>query len=242
MTGSTPIQEAMKKEHSYIVKYLQEKGATLPNPIMGEVTDILIQKGVFNTSVINYEVTKFFTHLKMPEQYFKQFSVDEIATHIHSYIAAKKVAHSTSANRDDIWLVHETENEAYYVCTNGRDSIATMEEKIVKYLEATPKGKGYTLDVFTSAGTIGQKNLVIYSAKRGVTRERSERFKAVVEKAKSQMTPVIEVTKLIYILIQIFRNSLQTRMELFLLRLEFKIVQQIAIWEESQKLLIQFQE
>jgi glutamate dehydrogenase len=190
--GSTPIQEAMKKEHSYIVKYLQEKGATLPNPIMGEVTDILIQKGVFNTSVINYEVTKFFTHLKMPEQYFKQFSVDEIATHIHSYIAAKKVAHSTSANRDDIWLVHETENEAYYVCTNGRDSIATMEEKIVKYLEATPKGKGYTLDVFTSAGTIGQKNLVIYSAKRGVTRERSERFKAVVEKAKSQMTPVIE--------------------------------------------------
>lgn len=192
--GFTPIQDAMRKDHSAIVKLLQEKGATLPNQIMGQVADIITQKGVFNSSVIGYEVTRFFTKLKMPENYFKTFTVDEIANHVHSFIAAKKVAQSTSANHDDIWLIHETENSAYYMCSNAKESIAQMEEKIEKYLDSTDKQLGYSLECFISEGVISEKNLVIYSVKRGGAKEEraSARFQAVVEKSKSQLMPVIE--------------------------------------------------
>jgi len=50
------------------------------------------QEGLFSFSLIAKEVDYFYNQLGLDDYYFSRFSPSQIAKHIHSLIAAKKVA------------------------------------------------------------------------------------------------------------------------------------------------------
>ena len=60
---------------------------------MDQVFQLIVkEEGLFSFSLIAKEVEYFFNHLGLHSAYFEAFTPGQIAKHIHSLIAAKKVA------------------------------------------------------------------------------------------------------------------------------------------------------
>lgn len=133
---------------------------------MNTVFSMIVEEGVFNSNLIFEEVDWYFNNLQLQQYYFERFSPQTIAKHLHSYIAAKKLA-QTTGRPEDIWLTMEQKDgsECFYLCPSDHDSIVTIERKIEKLIEKLPPNKAYTLTFFQSKGTAipnGQKHLGLY--------------------------------------------------------------------------------
>lgn len=176
---------------------------------MDEVIDILENKGVFDPTLAYYEVDRFFNYMGISDVYFKHFTNEEIAEHIHSLMAAKKVAETSSGNPDDIRFYRETEDNAYYLCNASPEKLNLVEQRIERYLNATDPAYGYSLDNFLTPGTInpnGKERLAVYVVnrykhgdkgtrsllqKQGKKQITIERYEKVAAQAEKQLTPVL---------------------------------------------------
>jgi len=174
-----------------------------------EVIDILEKKGVFDPTLAYYEVDRFFNDLGISEVYFNHFTNEEIAGHIHSLMAAKKVAETSSGNPEDIRFYRENDDHAYYLCNAAPEKIDLVEQRIEKYLNSTDPAYGYSLDHFLTPGTInpnGKEKLAVYVVnryrhgdkgtrsllqKQGKKQITIERYEKVVQQAEKQLTPVL---------------------------------------------------
>jgi len=54
--------------------------------------EIVKKEGLFSFNLIAKEIEYYFNQLQFEPTYYKTFSADKIAQHIHSLIAAKKVS------------------------------------------------------------------------------------------------------------------------------------------------------
>src|SRR5690606_31761208 len=132
---------------------------------MDAVYEIVSNQGVFDNVVLFYETWRYFYEVGLPDSYFNHFSPNQIAKHLHSLVAAKKVALGTTGREDDIWLVNETEDSAYYMCPRDVKITVLLERKIDEYMSATPGTHGYSLEYFASKGPIiagGSRRLSCY--------------------------------------------------------------------------------
>lgn len=140
--------------------------ATAHSEQMNTVYSLIVEEGVFNANLIYEEVDWYFNNLKLQEYYFQRFSPQTIAKHLHSYIAAKKLA-QTTGRPEDLWLTMEQKDgsESFYLCPSDYESTVTIERKLEKLIERVPPNKAYTLTYFQSKGTAipnGQKHLGLY--------------------------------------------------------------------------------
>jgi hypothetical protein len=78
--------------------------AELPKGQMNDVFRLVVAEEVFNANLVYAEVDWFY-HLGLQKYYFQRFSPKDIAKHIHSFIAGKKLA-ATTGNAEDIWIEH----------------------------------------------------------------------------------------------------------------------------------------
>lgn len=145
------------------------KDVNLPHQSkMLESVKMLWDQGVFDNILIFYEAYRFFYYIGIQQDYFRHLPAEEIARHIASLIAAKKVALSTTGDEEKIWLKKENSDGAYYMVPRLLRSINKMEAKIDDYLKNIPEGFGYTLESFTSENPIianGKVPLCIYVIK-----------------------------------------------------------------------------
>ena len=101
--GGLPVHDAQRQNHFNIVNMLRETNPILPNQgvsaptsalqeQMDNVFRLIVQQGVFSYGVISDEVDYFYNQMGLDAEYFKLFNAAQIAKHVHSLIAAKKVA------------------------------------------------------------------------------------------------------------------------------------------------------
>eukprot|EP01130_Rhizamoeba_saxonica_P012440 TRINITY_DN5247_c0_g1_i1.p1 TRINITY_DN5247_c0_g1~~TRINITY_DN5247_c0_g1_i1.p1 ORF type:complete len:1393 (-),score=361.44 TRINITY_DN5247_c0_g1_i1:42-4220(-) len=117
-----------------------------------EVFNMIVKEGVFNSKIIFQDVDWFYD-LEMSEIYFERFSSEDIAKHIHSLIAAKKLAQARGTP-DDIFISMEEEGGAFYVCPGTYHKSLEIEEKIENFVTSLPEDKPYSVTYFCS-----QKNI-----------------------------------------------------------------------------------
>ena len=67
---------------------------------MNVVYSHILEEGVFNGSLIYQELDWYYHHLGLQQYYFERFSPQTIAKHLHSFIAAKKLAQATGQPED----------------------------------------------------------------------------------------------------------------------------------------------
>ena len=73
---------------------------------MDVVYRLLLNEKVFNSAVVKEEVEWFYNQLGLDPYYFNHFPLDKVAHHLHSLIAAKKLA-QTTGTKEKIELSNE---------------------------------------------------------------------------------------------------------------------------------------
>eukprot|EP01097_Dermamoeba_algensis_P009327 TRINITY_DN6544_c0_g1_i1.p1 TRINITY_DN6544_c0_g1~~TRINITY_DN6544_c0_g1_i1.p1 ORF type:complete len:780 (-),score=197.67 TRINITY_DN6544_c0_g1_i1:4-2343(-) len=101
---------------------------------MNIVSNLINQEKIFNANLIFEEVDRYYNHLGIPEYYFQSFSPQEIAQHILSFIAAKKVAQA-SGNRENIRFSIEKAEQNFYFFRVNNEFQTQVEKRIEQKLE-----------------------------------------------------------------------------------------------------------
>lgn len=119
---------------------------------LAAVFQIIVAEGVFSAPVIFQEIDWFY-RMGLPAHYWESFQADEIARHVHSYIAAKKLA-LTTGDSENIWFSMESpdKSKGFFLCNDDHDTMETTESKIVKLIEATPINTAYSFTSYVSDG------------------------------------------------------------------------------------------
>lgn len=134
----------------------------IPSGQMASVYRKIIEEGVFNAQVVYQEVDWYYK-AGLQQYYWEVFTPAEIATHIHSFIAAKKLA-QTTGKPEEIWFEVETPDKSngFYLSNDDHKSVVTMENKVVSLIENVPRNQAYSYMSFASEGTVisnGRKKL-----------------------------------------------------------------------------------
>ncbi|KAF4717120.1 hypothetical protein FOZ62_021863, partial [Perkinsus olseni] len=82
---------------------------------MTQVFAIIVKEGVFAAKRLWTEIQYYFIDLGLHPKYFKVFTSDQIARHIHSLLAARKVAQTTKS--DFIHFEIEEPDSAFFLAT-----------------------------------------------------------------------------------------------------------------------------
>lgn len=111
------------------------------------------EDNIFHEDVVSTEVDYYFTTLGMKAIYFKMFNAEQIANHVHSFIAAKKMAAMSGAEIDHLQFQVEQDDGAMYICPATFEDDQIVGEKLKNFLKRTKKdGSGYSLSNFVSKG------------------------------------------------------------------------------------------
>ncbi len=143
----------------------------LPKGQMNEVFRLIVAEEVFNASLVYAEVDWFY-HLGLQKYYFQRFDAHTIAKHVHSFIAAKKLA-ATTGNPEDIWLDHHGKKgpdgvtkTALFMTPTDHSKMVVIENRLQEKISKIPSNVPYTMEFFLSEKTIvphGQKRLALYT-------------------------------------------------------------------------------
>ena len=106
---------------------------------MDQVFQLIVkEEGLFSFSLIANEVDYYYNHLGLNWAYFSAFTPTQIAKHIHSLIAAKKVAEIGNMG-DNIKLGMLKKDSAFYLCSApSQDEIRAKVEAHIN--EASTSG------------------------------------------------------------------------------------------------------
>lgn len=184
--------------------------ATPSESLVDEIFTILESRGVFDPTLAFYEIDRYINYLGFSDAYFNHFTNEEIADHIHSLMAAKKMAETSSGNPEDIRFYKESKDRAYFMCNASPEKINQLEQRIEKYLNSTESKHGYSLDHFLTPGTIipnGTERLAMYVVNRyedigketrsllkqqGKHETTISRYEKIISQAENQLTPVLQ--------------------------------------------------
>eukprot|EP00656_Telonema_subtile_P041810 TRINITY_DN4710_c0_g1_i6.p1 TRINITY_DN4710_c0_g1~~TRINITY_DN4710_c0_g1_i6.p1 ORF type:complete len:1094 (-),score=379.49 TRINITY_DN4710_c0_g1_i6:345-3626(-) len=98
--GGLPIHDAVRGGHNQIANLLRQQPVVGLGDAMGTeradqmalVLNLIVKQGVFSFSMVSHEVEYFFNKLGLDAYYFELFNPAQMSQHVHSFIAAKKVA------------------------------------------------------------------------------------------------------------------------------------------------------
>ena len=170
----------MRQDHHEGVKMLQaqpEDATVLPSQgvvvhtpeiqaQMDSVFKLIVKEGVFSFAVISQEVEYYYDTLGLDPIYFELNTPAQIAKHIHSFMAAKKVA-TIGRKPEDICLTLRTDNTLTIICTQQNNTEA--QDKIDKYMKETNGTEGVHLHVAESTNGAFEgatEKITIFSASR----------------------------------------------------------------------------
>jgi len=144
--------------------------ADVPKGQMQEVFDLIVGEEVFNANLVYNELDWFYS-LGLQKYYFERFATKDIANHIHSYIAAKKLA-LTTGRPEEVMLNIETKNKdgnmsVLCMCPIEHSKQVEVEKIIQSHINklSKDKTKAYTMEMFMSKNTIipgGKSQLGLY--------------------------------------------------------------------------------
>jgi glutamate dehydrogenase len=136
----------------------------VPSGQMSSVYRKILDEGVFNAQVV-YQEVDFYYKMGLQQYYWEVFTPSEIATHIHSYIAAKKLAQTTGKREELVFEVESPDGSSgFYLCNDDHRSVNQTEQKVMKLIEKLPADQAYSYMSFTSTGPLvphGSKKLHI---------------------------------------------------------------------------------
>ena len=158
--GGLPVHDAMRQDHYEVVKLLRGAETALPEQgikaktaelttQMDHVFRLIVQEGVFSFPMISAEVDYFYNHLGLDAKYFTLFNPAQVAKHVHSLIAAKKVA-VIGRNPDDIFVELKDDKSQTVLCSEQNKERA--EELITGFIsEAKRAGQGFHVQSMESS-------------------------------------------------------------------------------------------
>ena len=103
---------------------------------MEAVFEAIVKKeGLFSFNLIAKEIDYYYNHLSFESSYYKTFSTEEIAQHIHSLIAAKKISEIGKLG-ESVKLSMKEDNHAFFLATSDRKD--DIRAEIVDFIRSTP--------------------------------------------------------------------------------------------------------
>lgn len=140
----------------------------LPKGQMAQVYKKIVAEEVFNANLCYHEIDWFY-HLGLHYYYFQRFSPSVIADHVHSFIAAKKLA-ATTGKPDNIMLQIESKAvdgspSFLAMCPMEHEKIVEVEKKLQQDIYTIPSTRAYTLEFFQSVRPVvpgGNKPMGLY--------------------------------------------------------------------------------
>ena len=112
---------------------------------------IIKAEGLFSFSLIANEVDYFYNKLGLNWAYFEYFTPTQISKHIHSFIAAKKVAEIGSLG-EDIKLSMLKQGSALYLCTSPSQEL--VRDEVEAHINSTSTSEAINLTYMKTAGTV----------------------------------------------------------------------------------------
>ena len=142
--GGLPIHDAQRGNHQKCTDLLKTQSTSLDSMFeegkemdkqVQKVFDLVVNEGVFSFSLILGEIDNFYNRLGLDPIYFDLFTPTQIAKHIHSFIAAKKVGViSQTPEKLRVEMVSEDSYVAIFTDENHR----SVEKAVSRYCEASP--------------------------------------------------------------------------------------------------------
>lgn len=138
--GGLAVHDALRNNHTAVAELLQDhriesdvKFESERAAQMDTVFQLIVkEEGLFSFSLIANEVDYFYHQLGLNQAYFTTFTPSQIAKHIHSLIAAKKVA-EIGALGENIHLSMLKKDSAFYLCTSpSRDAVRREVEAHIR--------------------------------------------------------------------------------------------------------------
>jgi len=142
--GGLPIHDAQRGNHFKCVNLLKTQSTSLDSMFVDgmsmdtqvqKVFDLISNEGVFSFSLIMAEIDNYYNRLGLDPIYFDLFTPTQIAKHIHSFIAAKKVALISQTPQK---LRVDMQNPDNYVAIYTDEEHAQVENAITEYMESSP--------------------------------------------------------------------------------------------------------
>jgi len=171
--GGLPIHDAQRGNHQKCIDILMTKSTDL-NTMFEEgkemdkqvqkVFDLVVNEGVFSFSLILGEIDNFYNRLGLDPIYFELFTPTQIAKHIHSFIAAKKVGViSRTPEKLHVDIVSEDSYVAIFTDENHR----SVEKAVSRFIEASPSAFHMTFMRSKEPAILGKtQHLCIYHVHR----------------------------------------------------------------------------
>lgn len=136
----------------------------IPTDKMKQVFKHIVNEGVFNAKIVYQEVDWFF-RMGIPSTYFEMFDASIIAQHVHSFMAAKKLAQAMG-KEEAIYVTTDCgSNGIVFMCPATYLDSVTVEQKIENYISEVPDGYSFNLTYLCSNGTSlpqGKNRLSMY--------------------------------------------------------------------------------
>ena len=127
---------------------------------------IVKEEGLFSFSLIAKEVDYFYHQLGLDSFYFTIFTPSQIAKHIHTLIAAKKVAEIGQLG-ENIKLSMKQDDSAFYIRTSPNSE--EIRSEIVGNIRSTPTMEALNVTYIKSNGPViagGHENLHLYQLRK----------------------------------------------------------------------------
>jgi glutamate dehydrogenase len=142
--GGLPIHDAQRGNHQKCTDILKTQSTSLDSMFeqglgmdkqVQKVFDLVVNEGVFSFSLVLGEIDDFYNRMGLDPIYFDLFTPTQIAKHIHSFIAAKKVGVISQTPEN---LRVEMVNENSYVAIFTDENHRSVENSISRFCEASP--------------------------------------------------------------------------------------------------------
>jgi glutamate dehydrogenase len=166
--GSLPIHDAIRYGHGDIVNCLREvRIEGLENSDQAQVFHIIAREGIFSLSTVQIELDYFWRTLGLPQQYFKEFTLAQIAHHVTCFLAAKTTALTTRS--DEVRVAVENARSALYMSTleHSRSSEVALAAHLHRHLTSAsaPTTSVYLVSYLSNAPAVrnGSTPLVLYA-------------------------------------------------------------------------------
>jgi len=98
-------------------------------------TAIVKKEGLFSFNLIAKEIDYYYNNLQFEPSYYKTFPHDQIAQHVHSLIAAKKISEIGKLG-ESVKLSLKESDHAFFLATNDR--MSEIRAEIVGFIRDTP--------------------------------------------------------------------------------------------------------
>jgi len=137
--GGLPVHDAVRNGHTTLANVLRKYPvAGMADDKSGQmetVLNLIIKQGVFSFSMVSNEVDYYFHKLGLDPYYFEKFNPAQISKHVHSFIAAKKVA-EIGGNPEKISLQLRDKNSMLALFT--QETAAEAEQMVNDYIGKSP--------------------------------------------------------------------------------------------------------